>query len=229
MGCSCMCRQGLLVRTQDPRVLGCQCKSLRADALLGEECRPSTLFAPPLYKGAAPCKCSVGGPLCPVGVYLHCNVRLSLPPSTPHGGESAGSDGTLTRCSSGVKTIAEHGANSYVCAFDKNCTSTMPAVFVPSLSTTPNTRGNKPGRASSCHRPPVLETAHLASLLVRPAGSVEAEASPSPNTVPWHIDLCQLGSGKSSSTSNPDQTVLRLEGFKPSLPHLWPAATTVER
>ena len=26
-------------------------------------------------------------------------------------------------------------------------------------------------------------------------GSVEAEASPSPNTVPWCIDLCQLGSG----------------------------------
>ena len=104
----------------------------------------------------------------------------------------------------------------------------MHLVFVPSLSTTPNTRGNKPGRASSCHHPPVLEMAHLASSLVRPAGSVEAEASPSPNTVPWCIDLCQLGSGKSSSTSDPDRKVLRPEGFKPSLPHPWPAATTTE-
>jgi hypothetical protein len=193
MGCSRMCGRGLQVRTQNPCELGCQRESPRVDTMLREERWSSTLFTP-LYKGAAPCECSVRSPSCPVGVYLPCDIRLSLPPSTSHGGES-GSDGTLTRRSLGVKTIVERGANSYACSFDKDCTSTTPAVFVPSLSTTPNMRGNKPGRASSCHHPPVLETAYLASSLVRSAGSVEAEASPSPNTVPWRIDLCQLGSG----------------------------------
>ena len=47
----------------------------------------------------------------------------------------------------------------------------MPTVFVPSLSTTSNTMGSKPGRASSCHHPPVLEMAHLALSLVRRNGS----------------------------------------------------------
>jgi hypothetical protein len=51
----------------------------------------------------------------------------------------------------------------------------------------------------------VLETAHLASSLVRPAGYIEAEAPPSPSSVPWRFGLCQLGLGLLSSTSNPDQ------------------------
>jgi hypothetical protein len=42
------------------------------------------------------------------------------------------------------------------------------------------------------------------------------------------IDLCQLGSGKSSFNSDPDRKDLRPEGFTPSIPHSWPAATTAE-
>jgi hypothetical protein len=111
MGCSRKCGRRLRVRTRDPRVLGCQCEPPRADALLGEERWPSPLFAP-LYKGAAPCECSVGGPSCPVGVYLPRDVRLSPPPTPSQRGEH-GSDGTLTcRYSPGVKPIAEQGASS---------------------------------------------------------------------------------------------------------------------
>ena len=118
-----------------------------------------------------------------------------LPPSPSHGGEY-GSNGTLTRRSLGVKTIVEHDTNSYACSFDKDSVSTTHAVVVfPLSSSNSNKGGSKPGRASSCHRPPVLEAAHLALPLVRPAGSTEAETPPSPSTVPWRINLCQLGSG----------------------------------
>ena len=127
-----------------------------------------------------------------------------LPPSPSHGGES-GSDGTLTRRSSGVKTIVEHGTNSYACSFDEDSVSTTHAIFVFPLSSNSNKGGSKPGKALSCHRPPVLEAAHLAPPLVRPAGSTEAETPPSPSTVPWRIDLCQLGLGQLSSTTNPGQ------------------------
>jgi hypothetical protein len=117
-----------------------------------------------------------------------------------------GSDGTRTcHNSTGVKPIAEQGASSYACSFDADCVSTTKAVFVFPLSSNSTKGGSKPGRASSCHRPPVLETAHLASPLVQPAGSIEAEAPPSPSTVLWRVDLCQLGSGQSSSTPIPDQ------------------------
>ena len=85
MGHSRKCGRRFRVRTQDPRVLGRQRESPRGDALLGEERWPSTLFAP-LYKGAAPCECSVGGPSCPVGVYLPCDVLLSPPPTPSQGG-----------------------------------------------------------------------------------------------------------------------------------------------
>ena len=124
-------------------------------------------------------------------------LAMSVPPPHPylHKGGSMGPMAPSPAAHRVSKPIVEHGANYYACSFYEDCASTMPAVFVLSLSTTPNTRGNKPGRASSCHRPPVLETAHLASSLVQPAGSVEAEASPSPNTVPEGIDICQLGSG----------------------------------
>jgi hypothetical protein len=97
-----------------------------------------------------------------VGVYLPCNVRLSLPPTPSHGG-GHGYDGTLTcRSSSGVKPIAEQGASSYACSFDEDYISTTHAVFAFSLSSNSEKGGSKSGRTSSCHRPPVLETAHLA-------------------------------------------------------------------
>ena len=49
---------------------------------------------------------------------------------------------TLTcRNSPGVKTIVEHGTNSYACSFDKDCASTTPAVFFPSPSPPLPTRG----------------------------------------------------------------------------------------
>ena len=106
-------------------------------------------------------------------------------------------------------------------SFKEDCISPPHAVFIFSLSSNSERGGSKPGRASSCHRPSVLETAHLAL-------SVEAEASLSPITVPWCIDLCQLGSGKSSFTSDPDRKDLHPEGSTPSIPHPWPAATTAE-
>ncbi len=74
----------------------------------------------------------------------------------------------------------------------------------------------------------MLETAHLASSLVQPAGYVETEAPPSPSSVSWRFGLCQLGLGQSSSTSDPDRKDLQPEGSMPSLPHPWPAATTAE-
>ena len=156
----------------------------------------------------------------------------SLPPThtfTRGGGHE--SDGTPTCSNSqGVKTIVEHGANSYACSFDKDCASTTPAVFIPSPSSPPlPTRGGASlAEPSSCHRPSVLEMAHLASSLVRPAGYVEAEAPPSPNAVPWHIDLCQLGPGKSTSTSDPPKKTSGPEGSEPSIPHPQPAAATAE-
>ena len=71
-----------------------------------------------LFKQPCDLYCNISGlPLypdremqAPVGVYLPCDVRLSLPPSPSYGGES-GSNGTLT-CRSfleGEKTIAGHG------------------------------------------------------------------------------------------------------------------------
>ena len=229
MGCSRMSGGRLRGRTRDPRVLGRPRDSPRAVTLLGDERWPSTLFAP-LYKRAAPCECSDGGPARPMGAFLpRCDVHLSLPPAPSQGGEN-GSDGTHTcHTSTGVKPIDEQGATSYyACSFDEDCISTTNAVFVFSLSSNSTKGGSKPGRASSRHRPSVLEAAHLASSLVRPAGSIEAEAPPSPSTVPWRIVLCQLGSGQSSSNPSPDRKVLRPEGITPSLPHPWPAATTAE-
>jgi len=229
MGCSRMSGGRLRGRTRDPRVLGRPRDSPRAVTLLGDERWPSTLFAP-LYKRAAPCECSDGGPARPMGAFLpRCDVHLSLPPAPSQGGEN-GSDGTHTcHTSTGVKPIDEQGATSYyACSFDEDCISTTNAVFVFSLPSNSTKGGSKPGRASSRHRPSVLEAAHLASSLVRPAGSIEAEAPPSPSTVPWRIVLCQLGSGQSSSNPSPDRKVLRPEGITPSLPHPWPAATTAE-
>jgi len=127
-----------------------------------------------------------------------------LPPSPSQRGD--GSDGTHTcHNSTGVKPIAGQGASSYACSLNADCLSTTKAVFVFPLSSNSTKGGSKPGRASSCHRPPVLETAHLALPLVQPAGSIKAEAPPSPSTVPWRVDLCQLGSGQSSSTPSPDR------------------------
>jgi hypothetical protein len=71
-------------------------------------------------------------------------------------------------------------------------------------------------------------TAHLALPLVQPAGTVEAEAPLSPNTVSWCINLCQVGWGQLLSTSEPDQQDLQPKGITPSLPHPWPATTTAE-
>ena len=160
---------------------------------------------------------------------VHTSRCPSLPPTHTITWGGHGYDGTLTcRSSSGVKPIAEQGVSSYACSFDKDFLSTTQAVFVFSLSSNSEKGGSKSGRTSSCHRPPVLETAHLASSLVRPAGYIEAEATPSPSSVPWRFGLCQLGLGQSSSTSDPDRKDLRPEGFTPSLPHPWPAATTAE-
>ena len=114
-------------------------------------------------------------------------LAMSVPPPHPylHKGGEHGSDGTLTRRSSGVKPIVEHGANYYACSFYEDCASTTPAVFVPSPSSPPlpTQGGASLAEPSSCHRPSVLEMAHLASSLVRPAGYVEAETPPSPNAV----------------------------------------------
>jgi hypothetical protein len=98
----------------------------------------------------------------------------------------------------------------------------------PYLPTSDDWVLHKSGTTSRCHCPPVLETVHLALLPVQPTGYVEAEAPLSPGSVSWRFKLCQLGLGYSSSTSTPDQKVLRPEGFKPSLLHPWPAATTTE-
>jgi hypothetical protein len=163
-----------------------------------------------------------------VSVYLPCNVRLSLPPTLSHRG-GRGYDGTPTcRSSSGVKPITEQGASSYACSFDEDYISTTHAVFVFSLSSNSEKGGSKSGRTLSCHRPPVLEMAHLASSLVQPAGYIEAEATPSPSSVPWRFGLCQLSLGLSLSTSNPDQKDLRPKGPPSSLPGSWSAITTKE-
>ncbi len=140
-----------------------------------------------------------------------------------HGGEP-GSDGTLTSKPPGETPINGHGTSSSACLFDEDHVPTTHAVFVISLPTVPKQGGSKSVRTLSCHRPPVLEMAHLVSSLVRPAGYVEAEAPPPPSSVPWRFGLCQLGLGLSSSTSDPDRKGLRPKGFTPSLPHSWPAA-----
>jgi hypothetical protein len=136
MGCLRKCRQGPQVRGQNPRILGCSCKAWQASILL--EIDPQLV----LHYNGCTALLYIGdtSPLRPVGVYLPRDVHHSLPPTPPHEGES-GSDGTLTRKSLGVKTIDEHGVNPYACLFDKNCASTMPAVFVFSLSTTSNKGG----------------------------------------------------------------------------------------
>ncbi len=158
---------------------------------------------------------------------IHPPARPSLPTTPLHGGEP-GSDGTLTSEPPGETPINGHGTSSSACSFDEDHVPTTHAVFVVSLPTIPKQGGSKSGRTLSCHRSPVLETAHLASSLVRPVGYVEADAPPSPSSVPWRFGLCQLGLGLSLSISDPDQKDLRPEGFTPSLPHPWSAATTAE-
>ncbi len=81
-------------------------------------------------------------------------------------GGDPGSDGTLTSESPGEKPIDGHGPSSFTCLFDEDHVPTSHGVFVVSLPTVPKQGGSKPGRASCCHRPPVLETAPLALLLV---------------------------------------------------------------
>ena len=77
----------------------------------------------------------------------------SLPPKAYHGGELQRVDGTLIRFFKDGNTIAKLG-QSFIAG------SVLP------LSTHHYVRGGKPGRASSSHRPPVLEAAHLALSLV---------------------------------------------------------------
>ncbi len=77
----------------------------------------------------------------------------SLPPNAYHGGELQRVDGTLVRFFKDGTAIAKLG-QSFING------SVLP------LSTHHFGRGSKPGRASGCHHPSVLETAHLASSLV---------------------------------------------------------------
>ena len=88
-------------------------------------------------------------------------------PSQPHL-HKGGNTGPMTptpaihpRVSSS-KLIAEQGTSSYACSFDDDCVSTTHTVLVYSHSNISQTEGSKPGGASSCHCPPVLEAAHLA-------------------------------------------------------------------
>jgi hypothetical protein len=85
-------------------------------------------------------------------------------------GGDPGSDGTLTSEPPGEKPIDGHGPSSFACSFDEDHVPATHGVFVVSLPTVPKQGGSKPGRASRCHRLPVLETAPLALPLVQPAG-----------------------------------------------------------
>jgi hypothetical protein len=105
----------------------------------------------------------------------------------------------------GDKTITKQGTSDYTCLFDEAFTLPTHANFVFSLSKDSDRERSKPGRALFCHSPPVPETAHLALLLVQQARAVVAEVLLSPKTVLWRINLCQVGSGQSSSTTGPNR------------------------
>jgi hypothetical protein len=156
------------------------------------------------------------------------SLTSSLPPTTEHGGEPRRVDVTLACTVWGYKAIDKLDHAFQAGSFDNNSHLSIKGVAVFSLSTTSKGGGSKPGQASSRHHSPVLEMAYLASLLVCPADQVEAETPLYPNTLSWRFNLCQVGWGHLSSTSDPDQQALQLEGFTLSLPHPWPAATTAE-
>ncbi len=128
-------------------------------------------------------------------MHLPCNVRLSLPPTPSNGEEISRVDGTLARYHRGGYAIAElgplfsvssvhflppkvyHGGElgrvdgTLVRLFkDGTAIAKLGQSFIAGsvlpLSTHHFGRGSKPGRASGCHRPSVLETAHLALSLV---------------------------------------------------------------
>jgi hypothetical protein len=145
-----------------------------------------------------------------------------------HGGEPRRVDGTLAHTVWSYKAINELCHTFQAGLFNNDSHLSIKGVAVSSLSTTSEGGGSNSGRASSRHLSLVLETAYLASSLVCPADQVEAEMPSYPNTVSWCLDLCQVGRGHSSSTSNPDQQALQPKGFTLSLPHPWPATTTAE-
>ena len=128
-------------------------------------------------------------------MHLPRDVRLSLPPTPSNGGEITRVDGTLARYHRGGYAIAELGPsfsvssvhslppNAYHGGELKRVDGTLVRFFkdgtaiaelgqsfiagsVLPLSIHHFGRGSKPGRASGCHCPSVLETAHLASSLV---------------------------------------------------------------
>ena len=130
-----------------------------------------------------------------MGMHLPRDVRLSLPPTPSNGGEISRVDGTLARYHRGGNAIAELGPSfsassvhslppkAYHGGELRRVDGTLVRLFkdgtaidelgqsfiagsVLPLSTHHFGRGSKPGRASGCHCPSVLETAHLASSLV---------------------------------------------------------------
>jgi hypothetical protein len=114
---------------------------------------------------------SMGGGIYPDGLAysaVGCGDSIQSPDElgTIHPPACPGSDGTFTSEPPGEKLINGHGKSSSASLFDEDHVSTTHAVFVVSLPTVPKQGGSKPGRASRCHRPPVLETAPLALPLV---------------------------------------------------------------
>jgi hypothetical protein len=124
-------------------------------------------------------------------MHLPCDVHLSLPPTPSNGGEISRVDGTLACYHTGGNAIAELGPSFSASSVhslppkahhwgelrkvdgtlirlfkDGTAIAKLSQSFIAGsvlpLSTHHFGRGRKPGRALGCHRPSVLETAHLA-------------------------------------------------------------------
>ena len=123
----------------------------------------------------------------------------------------------------GDNATFELGFTVRASSFDHDSHPFITGVIVCSHSTHHNrrggTRGDTPCRHDSC----LLGPTNLAPLPVHPTAT---DASQS--ILSWNIGVRRVGSGRSSTTANPDRHILRPEGPPSPLPGPWSAVTTTE-
>ena len=123
----------------------------------------------------------------------------------------------------GENATFELGFTVRASSFDHDSHPIITGVVVCSHSTHHNRRGGTRGDNDTpcCHDSCLLGPTNLAPSPVHPAAT---DASQS--ILSWNIGVRRVGSGRSSTTANPDRHILRPEGPPSPLPGPWSAVTT---
>ena len=123
----------------------------------------------------------------------------------------------------GDNATFELGFTVRASSFDHDSHPFITGVVVCSHSTHHNRRGGTRGDTLCCHDSRLLGPTNLAPSPVHPTAT---DASQS--ILSWNIGVRRVGSGRSSTTANPDRHILRPEGPPSPLPGPWSAVTTTE-